>query len=85
MQFDWRAISGPALSSATALIALIADRTLTTVPNPAPVFVCIVALAGSISGLASGMISAGIAVGWGSFLRDVAVIGNVRPPDLRRV
>jgi PAS domain-containing protein len=64
MQFDWRAISGPALSSATALIALIADRTLTTVPNPAPVFVCIVALAGSISGLASGMISAGIAVAW---------------------
>ena len=64
MQFDWRAISGPALSSATALIALIVDRTLIAVPNPAPLFVCIVAFAGSLSGLASGMISAGIAIGW---------------------
>ena len=64
MQFDWRTISGPALSSATALIALIVDRTLIAVPNPAPLFVCIVAFAGSLSGLASGMISAGIAVGW---------------------
>ena len=64
MRFDWRAISGPALSSATALIALIVDRTLIAVPNPAPLFVCIVAFAGSLSGLASGMISAGIAVGW---------------------
>ena len=64
MQFDWRTISGPALSSATALIALIVDCTLIAVPNPAPLFVCIVAFAGSLSGLASGMISAGIAVGW---------------------
>ena len=32
------------------------------VPNPAPLFVCIVALASSISGIASGMISAAIAV-----------------------
>jgi PAS domain-containing protein len=64
MQFDWRTISGPALSSATALIALIVDRSLIAVPNPAPLFVCIVAFAGSLSGLASGMISAGIAVGW---------------------
>jgi PAS domain-containing protein len=62
MQFDWRAISGPALTIATALIALVVDRTLTAVPNPAPLFVCIVAFAGSLSGLASGMISAGLAV-----------------------
>lgn len=62
MQFDWRAISGPALTTATALIAILADRTLIAVPNPAPLFVCIVAFAGSLSGLASGMVSAGIAV-----------------------
>ena len=31
-------------------------------PNPAPLFVCIVALASSVSGIASGMISAVIAV-----------------------
>ena len=35
---------------------------LRSVPNPAPLFVCIVALAASISGIASGMTSAAIAV-----------------------
>jgi PAS domain-containing protein len=62
MQFDWRAISGPALATATALIAILVDRNLIAVPNPAPLFVCIVALAASLSGLASGMTSAAIAV-----------------------
>src|ERR1017187_2408899 len=62
MQFDWRAISGPALTAATALIAILVDRNFIAVPNPAPLLVCIVAFAGSLSGLASGMVSAGIAV-----------------------
>ncbi len=62
MQFDWRAISGPALTTATALIAILVDRILIVVPNPAPLLVCIVAFAGSLSGLASGMTSAAIAV-----------------------
>jgi len=62
MRFDWRAISGPALTAATALIAILVDRTLIAVPNPAPLFVCIVAFAGSLSGLASGLISAAIAI-----------------------
>ena len=62
MRFDWRAICGPALATATALIAIVVDRNFVTVPNPAPLFVCIVALAVSLSGLASGMISAVIAV-----------------------
>src|SRR3982074_3032980 len=55
MQFDWRAISGPALTAATALIAIVVDRNFVTVPNPAPLFVCIVALASSLVGLASGI------------------------------
>jgi hypothetical protein len=62
MQFDWRAISGPALTTATALIAITVDRTLIAVPNPAPLLVCIVAFAGSLSGLASGLTSAAIAI-----------------------
>jgi PAS domain-containing protein len=62
MQFDWRAISGPALTTATALIAISVDRHVIAVPNPAPLFICIVAFASSISGLTSGMISAAIAV-----------------------
>ena len=62
MQFDWRAISGPALTTATALIAFYVDRHFVAAPNPAPLFVCIVALASSVSGTTSGMISAVIAV-----------------------
>lgn len=62
MQIDWRAISGPALTTATALIAFLVDRNLVAVPNPAPLFVCIVAFAASVSGTASGLISAAIAV-----------------------
>jgi PAS domain-containing protein len=62
MQFDWRAISGPVLTTATALAAFFVDRHFVAVPNPAPLFVCIVALASSLSGIASGMISAVIAV-----------------------
>jgi len=62
MQFDWRAISGPALTTAAALMAIGVDRTVVAVPNPAPLFVCIVAFAGSLSGLASGLTSAAIAI-----------------------
>jgi PAS domain-containing protein len=62
MQFNWRAISGPVLTAAMALIAISVDRTVMAVPNPAPLFVCIVAFASSLSGLTSGMVSAAIAV-----------------------
>ena len=62
MQFDWRAIVGPALTAATALIALATDRLPFAVTNPAPLFVCIVALAGSLSGLRSSLTSAAIAL-----------------------
>jgi PAS domain-containing protein len=63
MQFNWRAISGPVLTTATALIAILLDRQAVAVPDPAPLLVCIVAIAGSLSGLSSALISAGIAVG----------------------
>jgi len=62
MQFNWRAISGPVLTAATALVAFLIDRHFVPVPNPAPLFVCIVALAASVGGIASGMASAVIAV-----------------------
>src|SRR5882757_2230958 len=77
MQFDWRAISGPALTTATALIAFFVDRQVMAVPNPAPLFVCIVALASSVSGLASGLISAAISVAFSAllFLNHRAVPG----------
>jgi PAS domain-containing protein len=62
MQFDWRAISGPALTAMTALIAILVDHHLGALPNPAPLFICIVAFAASLSGLVSGMASAAVAV-----------------------
>jgi PAS domain-containing protein len=77
MQFDWRAVTGPALTTATALIAFVVDQHFVAVPNPAPLFVCIVALASSVSGIASGMISAVIAVASSAvfFLNHRAVPG----------
>jgi len=62
MQLDWRATSGPALAAATALIAVLLDHGIMATPDPAPLLVCIVAFAGSVSGLASGLTSACIAV-----------------------
>src|SRR5258708_2245429 len=63
MQFNWRAMSGPALTAAIALLGVLADRYLKGVLSLAPLFVCIVALAGSLSGLASAATSATIAIG----------------------
>src|SRR5258708_14285814 len=42
MQFDWRAISGPALITATAVTAFVVDPHLIAVPNPPPLLVCVV-------------------------------------------
>ena len=62
MQFDRRAIAGPALAAATALGAVLVDNYLSRMPNPASLLVCIVAFAGSLSGLGSATISAAIAI-----------------------
>ena len=62
MKVDWRALSGPALATTTALTAIVVDRSFFAVPDPAALFVCIVAFAGSLSGLVSGLISAAIAI-----------------------
>jgi PAS domain-containing protein len=62
MQLNWRTILGPALTVAIALSAFAIDRHFIAVPNPAPLFVCIVALASSIGGIVSGLLSAAIAV-----------------------
>jgi PAS domain-containing protein len=77
MQFDWRAFCGPVLTTATALTAILIDRNFVAVPNPAPLFVCIVAFASSLGGLASGMVSAAIAVAASAlfFLNHRAVPG----------
>ncbi|BBO02927.1 MULTISPECIES: PAS-domain containing protein [Bradyrhizobium] len=61
MRFGWRAISGPVLTAATLLLAMLFDRFLPTT-SPVPLLVGIVALAGALSGLASAVTSAAVAV-----------------------
>ena len=86
MQLNWRAISGPALTTATALLAFLVDRHFFPIPNPAPLFVCIVALAASVNGIVSGMASAVIAVAASAlfFLNHRAAPGY-DPSDLARM
>ncbi|MBP1095765.1 PAS domain-containing protein [Bradyrhizobium diazoefficiens] len=59
MRYGWRAICGPVLTAATLLLAILFDR---AIPSPAPLLVCIVALAGALSGFASAITSAAFAV-----------------------
>lgn len=61
MRFGWRAISGPALTAATLLLAMLLERVV-PLSSPAPLLVGIVALSGVLSGLASAMITAASAV-----------------------
>jgi PAS domain-containing protein len=86
MQSNWRVISGPALMTATALLAFLVDRHFFPIPNPAPLFVCIVALAASVNGIVSGMASAVIAVAASAlfFLNHRAAPGY-DPSDLARM
>jgi len=85
MRFDWRTTSGPALTTATALIAAFAHHHLSFTADPAPLFVCVVAFASSLSGILSGLISALIAVGGSALLfnngaasgYDTAELGNL--------
>jgi PAS domain-containing protein len=86
MQLNWRTISGPTLTTATALLAFLVDRQFFPIPDPAPLFVCIVALAASVSGIVSGMASAVIAVTASAlfFLNHRAAPGY-DPSDLARM
>lgn len=86
MQLNWRTISGPTLTTATALLAFLVDRQFFPIPNPAPLFVCIVALAASVSGIVSGLASAVIAVTASAlfFLNHRAAPGY-DPSDLARM
>ncbi|MDA9430519.1 PAS-domain containing protein [Bradyrhizobium sp. CCBAU 51627] len=61
MRFEWRAISGPVLTAAIALLAMLLDRHAPALWL-APLFVCVVALAGSTSGLASALGSMAVAM-----------------------
>jgi len=86
MQFDGRVISGPVLAAATMLAATAIDRTLIGVPNPAPILVLIVALAGSWSGFRSGLATAAVAiVGSALFFLDHRATPGYQISDLIRL
>ena len=86
MRFDLRAIAGPALAAATALAAILVDRQFIGVPNPAPLLVCIVAFAGSLSGLGSASVSAAIAIlGSALFFLDHRAVSGYENADLLRL
>src|SRR4051794_32147355 len=62
MRFDWQTITGPALATLVAIASIFVDRNIIAIPNPAALYVCIVAFAALLSGTASGLITAGVAV-----------------------
>jgi PAS domain-containing protein len=86
MQLEWRAIAGPALAAATTLAAILVDREVTGIPNPAPLLVCIVAFSGSLDGLRSAAIAAAIATaGSALFFLDHRAIPGYDHGDLVRL
>lgn len=64
MKIDRRVIFGPALTVVTAAIAVAVDGDFVVLSSLAPMFVCIAVLAASLSGMASGLISAAMAAGF---------------------
>ncbi len=62
MRIDWRALFGPITTATTSLAAIVADHSIAAVPNPAPLQVCIVAIAAALSGVVPGLVSAVIAI-----------------------
>src|SRR6201995_4406922 len=88
MRLDWRTIAGPGLGAATTLAAVLADRLGLGIgiPNPAPLLVCIVAFAGSLSGIRSAAVSAAIAViGSAAFFLDHRGVAGYDTGDLARL
>jgi PAS domain-containing protein len=86
MQFDWRDISGPALTMATALFAVVIDGNFHIVPYLAPLFVAIAAFAAALSGIVPGLISAILAVAFTApFVRNPGAASDLHATDLARL
>jgi PAS domain-containing protein len=86
MQFDWRAISGPAITIATALIAVVIEGNFLVVSHLAPLFVCIAALSAALSGVAPGLISAVIAVAFTALLiRDHGTTAGINSANVAQL
>ena len=62
MLVDWRSVWGPVLMVMAAALAFIFDRLVIGLPNPAPVFICLVAFATASSGFVAGLVTAALSV-----------------------
>ncbi|OJU25072.1 MAG: hypothetical protein BGN91_11755 [Nitrobacter sp. 62-13] len=62
MGFDWQTIFGPALATLVAIASILVERNVGTIPDPAALYVCVVAFAASLGGTTSGLVSAAIAL-----------------------
>ena len=62
MHIDWRIMLGPAFAILIAGAPIYADRTVAAFADLSALYICVVALAGSLGGTVSGLISVGIAV-----------------------
>jgi PAS domain-containing protein len=86
MQFDWRVISGPALTTLMALVAIALDRNFHVVLNLAPLFVCSAAFSAALSGVVPGLICAVIAVAFTAlFGHDHGVAPDFDAANLTRL
>lgn len=63
MRFEWRHLAGPALTSTLAVLAGVLHGGTAALLTLAPLLVLSVAAAGAIGGVASGLVSAAIAIG----------------------
>jgi PAS domain-containing protein len=83
MRFNWRTMVGPALATLMALASIFVDRNVAAIPNPSALYVCLVALAASLGGTASGLTSAAIAVAASAlFLSDRGAVHSDHLPHL---
>ncbi|MGN6409906.1 MAG: PAS-domain containing protein [Nitrobacter sp.] len=83
MGFDWRTIFGPALAALVAIASIFVERNVVTIPDLAALYVCVVALAASLGGTISGLISVAIVVAASAlFISDHGIVHSYGLPHL---
>ena len=86
MLVDWRSIWGPVLTVIAAALAFVLDRIVIGLPNPAPVFICLVAFATASSGFGAGLLTAALSVlGTAIFLFNHRQMPGYELSDLARL
>ncbi len=83
---SWRAVFGPLVTVAMAAGIYVCDRYLFTVPNPSAISFLAVVFAAYIGGVAAGLVSAAISVGYAIVHFSLpGQLGQFHPDDLARL